>query len=330
MGHLSRMIALGQLCRTSDFEIHYIISSENKYPLEILYNENFIVHNYLDQFEPNTREDQEYLLNIANEIKPNWIVLDGNHFDIEYEKIIKNNNYRLMRVVDFSTKHTFADLLFDQNYGAENNNYSVEPYTIVLAGIKHLLLRKEFQQTKSNESLLYNNQRSFLITLGGGSEITDAVNCKIIKAISKIKDMDYSITLVCGPFSQKVNYMKELAARFSSKIRIKKQTNNIAENMVKSSISILSGGSVMWEAVYMRLPFMSIALTTKQIPYLKLLSQKGMCINLGWHGDLNIEGLTNNISNFIENSLERKNIINNMKTISINQNNKLLTIIKNK
>ena len=100
--------------------------------------------------------------------------------------------------------------------------------------------------------------------------------------------------------------------------------------MVKSSISILSGGSVMWEAVYMRLPFMSIALTTKQIPYLKLLSQKGMCINLGWHGDLNIEGLTNNISNFIENSLERKNIINNMKTISINQNNKLLTIIKNK
>ena len=34
MGHLSRMIALGQLCRISDFEIHYIISLENKYLLD--------------------------------------------------------------------------------------------------------------------------------------------------------------------------------------------------------------------------------------------------------------------------------------------------------
>jgi UDP-2,4-diacetamido-2,4,6-trideoxy-beta-L-altropyranose hydrolase len=325
------MIALGQLCRISDFEIHYIISSENKYLLESLYNENFIVHNILNQFEPNTSEDQEYLLNIANEIKPNWIVLDGNHFDIEYEKIIKNNNYRLMSVVDYSITHTYADLLFDQNYGAENNKYSVEPYTIVLAGIKHSLLRKEFLNVNKYRNIQYNDRPNrLLITLGGGSKITDGVNCKIINAISKIKDIDYSATLVCGPFSQKVNYLKELAAEFSSNIRVKKQINDIAVNMSKSTVSILSGGSVMWEAVYMRLPFMGIALTTKQVPYLEFLSKKGLCINLGWHGDLNVEKLTNNISKFMENSLIGKNIIKHMKTINIGQNNELLTILNKK
>ena len=50
--------------------------------------------------------------------------------------LITKNSYRLMRVVDFSTIHTYAELLFDQNYGAENNKYSVEPNTIVFAGLK--------------------------------------------------------------------------------------------------------------------------------------------------------------------------------------------------
>ena len=144
MGHLSRMVAFGQLCRLYGFEIHYIISLKNEYLLKILYGESFIVHNYSNQFECNSANDRKYLLNIASEINPNWIVFDGKQFDIDYEKIIKNNGYRLMRVVDYSTTHTYADLLFDQNYGAENNKYSVEPYTVVLAGIKHMLLRKEF------------------------------------------------------------------------------------------------------------------------------------------------------------------------------------------
>ena len=75
---------------------------------------------------------------------------------------------------------------------------------------------------------------------------------------------------------------------------------------------------------------MGISLTTKQVPYLEFLSKKGLCLNLGWYGNLNVEKLTDNISKFMENSSMGENIIRHMKTINISQNNKLLSILNNK
>ena len=63
---------------------------------------------------------------------------------------------------------------------------------------------------------------------------------------------------------------------------------------------------------------------------LEFLSKKGLCLNLGWYGNLNVEKLTDNISKFMENSSMGENIIRHMKTINISQNNKLLSILNNK
>ena len=329
MGHFSRMIAFGQLCKSSGFEVHYILSTENQYILDSIYDEDFIVHNYLDKFKWNSREDRNFLLNVANKIKTNWIVIDGEQFDLKYEKSIKKN-YKLMRVVDFSIKHTYADLLFDQNYGAENNSYLVEPYAVVLLGIRYLLLRKEFHKARLDNSLDFGYKDStkvnrILVPLGGGSEITDLVNRKIIKAISKLKEDNLSITIVLGPFSQNIDSLKELADRLSPKIQMENSVDNMAEKMSNYSLAILSGGSIMWEAAYMGIPFMGVALTKKQKPYLEKLSKEGLCIDLGWYDDLTIEKMTKNISYFIKNQSTLKKNIYNFGKLNFAQNEELLT-----
>jgi UDP-2,4-diacetamido-2,4,6-trideoxy-beta-L-altropyranose hydrolase len=328
MGHISRMIALGQLCQTSGFEVHYIFSTQNEYILKNIYDEGFIVHNYLNKFKWNSKEDQDFLANIANQIKPNWIVLDGEHFGLEYEKFIVKN-YKLLRIVDFSTKHTFADILLDQNFGAEKNIYSVEPHAIKLLGMKYLLIRKEFRKMreKNIKSRLtdFSKTTNILVTLGGGSEITDLVNYKIIKAISRLNNDKLSFTLILGPFSQKFSELKDLASSLSSKIKIEKSVNNMAKEMQYYSFSIISGGSIMWESIYMNMPFMAIALTKKQEPYLENLSQKGLCFDLGFYKNLKIGTLATNIAQFVENQFMMKKNIYNFGKLNFDQNKELIT-----
>ena len=92
IGHISRMIALGQLCQSSNFQVHFMTSTKSKYLLKSLNNNDFIIHNTLDIIGWNPHKDQEHLLNIAKKIKPSCIVLDGDHFGNSYEKKLRRKN----------------------------------------------------------------------------------------------------------------------------------------------------------------------------------------------------------------------------------------------
>ena len=240
-GHLMRMLALGQLLSDSGNEVHF--ATNPCYPpiLTYLEKEPFHLHYLPQPSQWKQEKDLDALLSLMVSVNPSWVILDGYQFSTDYEQAIKKKGVRLLKVDDLSTQHCVADILLDQNHGAEQMESSMAPYTKKLAGLKYLLLRREFR--KANMKLKATpKQGSFriLVSLGGGSEISDLLNLKIVQALSVLKNWNGSATatVIVGKMGQQSQRLIALAKQATWPIHIKGHVENMASEIFKSDISI--------------------------------------------------------------------------------------------
>jgi spore coat polysaccharide biosynthesis predicted glycosyltransferase SpsG len=265
--------------------------------------QKFKVHLIAPLFRDNS--DVIALVSLAKKINSNWIVVDGCHFSSEYEKSIKQKvpNVKLMRVEDVPSRHHFADVLLSPNFDSENMIFSTESSTIQLLGLKYLVLRREFYDAERYpESVPHFNLQKILVTLGGGTHLSDAANLTIAQALKDVEADDLDITFVAGKMSQNIKKTRRL---LKSRHRLFAHCDNMAELINKADIAIVSGGSTMWELMYMGTPFLTIALTKIQDDYLKKMHDKKLCIHLGFFSDLDPMVAKQSVLNFLNDATLR-------------------------
>ena len=285
-GHVMRTLALGQLLLDDGYEVHFATIPDDVEMADRLRREGFNV--YCFEHNPIWRasSDLNELLNLAAQVKPSWVILDGYHFDEAYEQEVKRAGYKLLRIDDMPAGRYHADIVLNQNYGAEEFKYATEPYTQVLAGLRHVLLRREFRKFgQPHRAMRTSPPLHVMVSLGGSSEKTVALNRTIAHGLSGLSDR-LTVTILAGTSSR-----------------------NMAEEMLKADLAVVSGGSIMWELVYMRVPFLAVALTSVQRDYLGSIARKGLCVDLGWHEDLTQELVQRKVLSCMNNCQGRAQII---------------------
>jgi UDP-2,4-diacetamido-2,4,6-trideoxy-beta-L-altropyranose hydrolase len=149
LGHLVRCIALAHMLR-NEFDI------------------TFVCFDIPDTIKKEFANNDFRLLNIKNEnsffdiIKPEYIiVLDGYHFDTEYQKQIKAKGAKLVCIDDLHDKEFVADLIINHTPGITPRDYKAQPYTQFALGPDYVLLRpvfleqaKKLRKIEKNETLL--------------------------------------------------------------------------------------------------------------------------------------------------------------------------------
>ena len=298
-GHFMRMLALAQMLSDNGQKVHFATIIKDTESLAILASQKFKIHLLSSPFSE--IYDVISLVDLAKENNANWIVVDGYHFTSNYEKSVKEKlpNVRLMRVEDVPTIHHFADILLSPNYDSESMEFSAEPYTLKLLGLKFLLLRREFYRDGVGPEFgpQLNSQR-LLITLGGGTPQADVANLKLAEILSDIEIDDLAVTLVSGRLSQNADRLKK---KLKSGHTFFTHCDNMANQIKQANIAIVSGGSTMWELMYMGIPFLTIALTRVQDDYLKKMHKKNLCIHLGYFSDIDPIEVRQSILKFIDN-----------------------------
>lgn len=303
-GHLMRMLALGQILSETGYEVHFATIPYNHSILDFyLKNEEFKLHYLKEDICWNALKDIDEFLDIASRIQPSWVVIDGCHFDADYEHKIKTSGYMLLRIDDIPSHQYHADIILNQNFGADAMIYSAESNTKILAGLKYVLLRREFREVRPFEKKCGSSGPiHILVSLGGGTEKADALNSKIAQGLSCIPKKDVSVTLLVGKMSGKSSYFEKMGKNGCRPIEIKENCPSMAAEMLKADIAIVSVGSTMWELIYMNVPFLAVAVTEAQRNYLRLLSEHNLCVDLGWHEDLTSDLVSQLTLGFIQNS----------------------------
>lgn len=178
LGHMYRLYALFNYLK-DDFKVEFIVDKDSYFP----FNKEEVAVNVLEASAKRGNELEE-VKSIVGE--GDWIVLDGYHFGLEYEKVLRDNGVRVMKIDDFCAS-TYAHILVNQdpNIGRDEFPKDYEGYPVEKKiGPSYALLRKAFVEETSKVPVLSHNGE-VLVSFGGGDPL-----CLGEKLISSL--VDYS------------------------------------------------------------------------------------------------------------------------------------------
>lgn len=153
LGHLVRCMALSHMLQ-NDFDIIFVC-------LQIP-----------EKIKRELEECQFTLMEIEEPIffallKPkDIVVLDGYHFDTNYQKKIKATGVKLVCIDDLHDKEFVADLIINHTPGVKQDDYNAQPYTRYALGYKYALLRPSFIEEAKKERKI-EKVETVLICFGG-------------------------------------------------------------------------------------------------------------------------------------------------------------------
>jgi len=222
------------------------------------------------------REDQKS--EIGN---PTWLVLDGYHLDPIYQQAVRAAVFRLLVIDDMAHLPAYhADILLNQNLGAEKLNYYCDPDTTLLLGSRYALLRQEFLAWHGWQREISDMGRKVLVTMGGGDP--DNVTLKVIHALDQVHVDGLEAVVVVGGSNPHYEILHSAIRNLQLKIRLERNASNMAELMAWADVAVSAGGSTCWELLFMGLPSVVLALAENQRGIADELEKAGVTTNLGW------------------------------------------------
>lgn len=291
-GHVMRMIALAQaynrrggMCTIATVRVTDGLVARLR--------REAVFHERINSERQGSLEDAEKTITLAKKLGVEWIVVDGYHFDYDYQTAIKAAGLRLLCVDDHGYSDCWhCDAILNQNLDAEclrQYDNDIEDATYLL-GSNFCLLRDEFIDRRS-EPRDWKCIERLLLTLGGAdpNNATEAT-LKLLNAVSKRR-------LHIRVLSSADNSHLERLQAFEShhRIEVLQGLSNMTDQYAWADGIISAGGSTCWEWLYFGLPGAIVTIADNQVPLVTALTGvRRAAISLGWfnafdqklHGEL--------------------------------------------
>ena len=273
-GHLMRSLALAQASKKQGCKVTFISGCENKILRNRITDEGFQLISIENSY-PNASDLETTLLTINNSLSSKkWIVLDGYHFDTDYQKRVKNKGNQLLVIDDTAhLNHYVADIILNQNIIAEELLYSCELETKLLLGTNYVLLRDEFLDYKNWKRENPKVAKKILVTMGGSDQ--ENVTMKVLSALDQIVIDGLEIKVVVGASNPHLDSLVRAAQDNKHKIDILQNVSTMPDLMAWADMAISAAGSTCWELAYFGLPAILIITSENQIMNLEFLEQQG-------------------------------------------------------
>lgn len=290
-GHVMRCLALGQAWRMHiGGPVVFAVATEAPALVARLHAEG--VHVVQLSAYPGSREDATQTAALARRWNVTWVIIDGYHFDAEYQRILKAADVQLLAIDDHGhAAHYYADVILNQNLHAPGQLYvNRQPYTRLLLGSRYLLLRHEFVQHGPPARTTTVLARRVLVTMGGSDP--GNTTTRVIQALRHSHDGELAATVVIGGSNPYTPHIQALLHDSPNCIKLKHDVTDLSEEMRTADVAISAAGSTAWELAYMGLPSLLLVVAENQHPIAASLAQAGAAINLGWQSQCTPSAIT--------------------------------------
>jgi spore coat polysaccharide biosynthesis predicted glycosyltransferase SpsG/L-amino acid N-acyltransferase YncA len=176
--------------------------------------------------------------------KEDIVVLDGYHFNTDYQTIVRKNCFKLISIDDLHSTHFVADVVINHSEGIRKQEYSTAFYTRLYLGTSFSILRPSF--LKKQLPAPVSDQRVF-INMGGTDQknYTEKALKNCLKSVNPKR-----IDVVVGsfyPYTEKIKKIalenKQLSIHLHSNLTEKE----IAALIKKSTLGICSASTISYE-----------------------------------------------------------------------------------
>lgn len=290
-GHVMRCLTLADALREKGAECLFICRNHQGNLIDMVRSKGFVVHalpmgsltrreardvidgnvrasdGYSEWLGATQREDVDHCTAILSAIRPAWLVVDHYALDAMWELALDPYYDRLMVIDDLANRAHACDLLLDQTYGREPEDYDgkVADDCKLLCGSAYALLRPEFSKMRplSIKHRATRELRRLLITMGGVDK--DNVTGLVLQTLRNcVLPLGLKVSVVLGataPWSREV----ELLARdMPFETRVQVGVHDMASLMSDSDLAIGAAGATSWERCCLGLPSIMVVLAENQ------------------------------------------------------------------
>jgi UDP-2,4-diacetamido-2,4,6-trideoxy-beta-L-altropyranose hydrolase len=229
-----------------------------------------------------SESDAQQTIDLARRNKAEWVVIDGYHFDADYQRSIKLAELKGLCLDDYAhASYYYADWILNQNISAAETLYSHrEPYTQLLLGTRYALLRKEFLPWRGWRREIPPVARKILVTLGGAD--LDNVTLTAVQALQQLRQERLEVVVLVGASNPHTRNLQSAVRDSPVSTRLVRNATNIPDLMAWADTVVSASGSTCWELAFMGVPALVLVLAENQSEIARGLEQAGMAINLGW------------------------------------------------
>ena len=280
IGHLMRCLALAQCSRARQTE-PLLISNCPAGALRERLEMGFAGVVSLETSHPDP-EDLRETLSVLSRVAPEGasgprtcIVLDGYHFDAEYQEALRDAGFRLLVIDDNADRPEHcADMLLNHNVHAAGLAYHRSRDVRMLLGPRYALLRTEFRRWHSWKREIPDVARKVLVTLGGG-DATAAVSATV-RSLEQLRARDLEVRIVIGPTNLDSETLRSAPDDGEGRIRLVRSSDDMPALMAWADVAISSGGGTCLELAFMGVPSVVLVTADNQRQAAQTLSSMGM------------------------------------------------------
>lgn len=206
-----------------------------------------------------------------------WVVLDGYHFDEEYQRALRAAGHRVLVIDDTGHLPRYhADILLNQNTISGSIHYRTDPRTHLLMGSRYVLLRREFLDWKAEERRHPEPAENILVTLGGADP--DNVTRSVIDALGGLSLPRLSVRAIVGASNPHRKSLEHCASSAGFDCRLMEATDRMPQWMAWADMAVSAAGTTCWEMAFMGLPNLAVVLAENQRAVASTLRSAGCSV----------------------------------------------------
>jgi UDP-2,4-diacetamido-2,4,6-trideoxy-beta-L-altropyranose hydrolase len=272
-GHVMRCFALAQAWQDSGGKAVFAMVEPLPSVRERLVSEGMEVVSV--ERQPGSRDDARYVAGLAKQRAAVWVVVDGYHFDEDYQRELKAAGLQVLFVDDNGhAGHYAADLVLNQNVHADESLYpNREPYTRLLLGSRYAMLRREFQLWREWKRVIPPAGRKVLVSMGGSDP--GNVTAVVIPALRSVQVEGLEVVVVAGGSNPHLESLERLIQSSNGNFRLQKDVVDMPELMAWADVMLAAAGSICWEICAMALPALLVVTASNQRPVAQRLADLG-------------------------------------------------------
>lgn len=226
-------------------------------------------------------EDAQACAAILSELHPDWLIVDHYALDARWEQALKPHYRQLMVIDDLADRPHLCDLLLDQTFGRDPEDYRawVPTDCKLLCGSQYALLRPEFSALRpySLQRRTQPRLRQLLVTMGGVDK--DNATGQVLQALRTCAlPADCEITVVMGPQAPWLEAIHQQAQDIPWPTRVLAGVSDMARLMADSDLAIGAAGATSWERCCLGLPTIMLVLVENQLQVAQGLGQAGAAL----------------------------------------------------
>lgn len=302
-GHLMRCMALALEWRDIGGDVTILSNCESYALRQRIVSAGLSMISF-DEKYPESYDLEKLLSKLALHGNP-WLVIDGYHFDADYQQAIRDHGYRLLVIDDMAHLPKYhANVLLNQNINANQLNYCLDSDTTTLLGTDYALLRSEFLSWKEWVREIPSNARRILVTMGGSDP--DNETMKVIEAMGCIDIPDIEIVVVVGQSNPNIEKLRIAIASQVNNISLLSNVTDMPSLMAWADLAVSGAGSTSWELAFMGLPSALLVLAENQRGIANGVHSAGIAVDLGWHSNVSVEQLSDTLKYLLKDSATRQ------------------------